>query len=130
MKNMYPGDIDELLKVRRFFWKSVLFCKIDELLKKTDANSETKNFDDKMTNGLIFYFKDYNYDSKAVDPEEGSDEYPISKTIRAYYFKNKLIKVIIEDRIINNKETYYYPFMELNNSIFKELQSIKCPEPY
>jgi len=86
--------------------------------------------DDKMTNGLIFYFKDYNYNSKAVDPEVGSDEYPISKTIRAYYFKNNLIKVIIEDRISKNKETYYHPFMKLKNSILKELQNIKSPEPY
>ena len=86
--------------------------------------------DDEVTYGLIFYYKDYNYQSNELDPEEGSDEYPISKTIRAYYFKNKLIKVIIEDRIINNKETYYSPFMELNNSILKELQSITCPKPY
>ena len=92
--------------------------------------NELKYFDDKETEGLIFYFKEYNYFTPAVDPEKGSDEYPISMSTRAYYYKNKLIKVILKDKIENLNEVYYYPFKGIKKSILNELQNIKCPEPY
>ena len=92
--------------------------------------NKLKYFGDKESIGLIFYFKEYNFQTPAVNPEKGSYEYPISMSTRAYYYKNKLIKVILNDKIENLKEVYYYPFKGMDKSSLNELQNIKCPEPY
>ena len=86
--------------------------------------NELKYFGDKESIGLIFYFKEYNFQTPAVVSDQ------ISISTRAYYYKNKLIKVILKDKIENLKEVYYYPFKGMEKSILNKLQNIKCPEPY
>lgn len=60
-------------------------------------------------NSIIFY-----YNQESIDSE------------RAYYYKNKLIKVILEDGD-HNKEVYYYPFENLRQSKLEKLKSIEVP---
>ena len=67
------------------------------------------NVDVDLESSIIFY-----YNQESINSE------------RAYYYKNKLIKVILDD-IDNNKEVYYYPFENLSPSKLKKLKSLKVP---
>jgi hypothetical protein len=62
-----------------------------------------------LESSIIFY-----YNQESIDSE------------RAYYYKNKLIKVILEDRD-HNKEVYYYPFENLSPSKLEKLKCIEVP---
>ena len=68
-----------------------------------------KYFDSDSDRSIIFY-----YNQESINSE------------RAYYYKNKLIKVILDD-IDHNKEVYYYPFEDLSPSKLKKLKSIEVP---
>lgn len=67
------------------------------------------NVDVDLESSIIFY-----YNQESISSE------------RAYYYKNKLIKVTLDD-IDDNKEVYYYPFENLSPSKLKKLKSLKVP---
>ena len=81
---------------------------------------------------LIFYYTTNANkigESSYLDPNEIPDAEPDFNdpsfhTIRAYYYKDKLIKVIVTNKETENKKTHYYPFKVLNPEYLKKLQNL------
>jgi hypothetical protein len=81
---------------------------------------------------LIFYYTTNANkigESSYLDPNEIPDAEPDFNdpsfhTIRAYYYKDKLIKVIVTNTGTKNKKTHYYPFKGLNPEYLKKLQNL------
>ena len=80
-------------------------------LTPLDIVENFKYFDSNVDfeHSIIFY-----YNQGSIDSE------------RAYYYKNKLIKVILESRD-HNKEVYYYPFENLSPSKLEKFKCIEAP---
>jgi hypothetical protein len=93
---------------------------------------EFKYLTDDYEGSLIFYYTTNANkigESSYLDPNEIPDAEPDFNdpsfhTIRAYYYKDKLIKVIVTNKETENKKTHYYPFKVLNPEYLKKLQNL------
>jgi len=82
---------------------------------------------------LIFYYTTNANkigESSSLDPNEMPDAEPDYNNprfyaIRAYFYKSKLIKVIVTNKETNKKNTHYHPFKELNQKYLKQLQNLE-----
>ena len=93
---------------------------------------EFKYLTDDYEGALIFYYTTNANkigESSYLDPKEIPDAEPDFNdpsfhTIRAYYYKDKLIKVIVTNKETENKKTHYYPFKGLNPEYLNKLQNL------
>jgi len=106
-----------------------------EISHYTEYHGEFKYFTDDYIpdHELIFYYTTNANKiggSSSLDPNEMPDAEPDYNnprfhTIRAYFYKSKLIKVIVTNKETKKKNTHYHPFKELNQKYLKQLQNLE-----